>query len=59
MIYDIHTRVYLLLINGVNAKVIQERLRHARINVTLDTYAHIIGDLEAISLTKVENIFLF
>jgi integrase len=36
-----HTHASLLLANGVNAKVIQERLGHSRIDTTLNTYSHV------------------
>jgi integrase len=35
-----HTHASLLLANGVNVKVIQERLGHSRIDTTLNTYSH-------------------
>ncbi|MEW4328217.1 site-specific integrase [Rossellomorea marisflavi] len=36
-----HTHASILLANGVNVKVIQERLGHSRISTTLDTYSHV------------------
>lgn len=41
-----HLQASLLLAAGVNPKVIQERLGHARINVTMDTYAHLMPTLQ-------------
>lgn len=41
-----HLQASLLLAAGVNAKVIQERLGHSRINVTMDTYAHLMPTLQ-------------
>jgi len=37
-----HTCATLLLYEGVYPKLIQEQLAHASINITLDTYSHVI-----------------
>ena len=42
-----HTHATLLLANGVPPKVIQERLGHAQITITLDIYAHAIPAMHA------------
>lgn len=36
-----HTHATLLLAEGVHPKLVQERLRHSRISVTMDTYSHV------------------
>ncbi|SUP42838.1 site-specific integrase [Veillonella criceti] len=36
-----HTHATLLLLAGVNPKIVQERLGHASIDMTLDTYSHL------------------
>jgi integrase len=41
-----HTSATLLLLQGVHAKVVQERLGHANISMTLDTYSHVLPELE-------------
>lgn len=41
-----HTMATLLLIRNVNPKVVQERLGHSTIKVTLDTYSHVIPSLQ-------------
>lgn len=41
-----HTSATLLLSAGVHPKVVQERLGHSRINVTLDTYSHVMPELQ-------------
>jgi integrase len=41
-----HTCATLLLTAGVHPKVVQERLGHARIEVTLDTYSHVMPTLQ-------------
>ena len=40
-----HTAATLLLLQGVHPKVVQERLGHATISMTLDTYSHLIPSL--------------
>jgi len=41
-----HTWATLALRAGVNPKVVQERLGHANIRITLDTYSHVLPDLQ-------------
>lgn len=40
-----HTHATLLLVQGVNPKVVSERLGHATIKITLDTYTHVLPSL--------------
>ena len=40
-----HSAATRLLIQGVHPKVVQERLGHSSITVTLDTYSHLIPSL--------------
>ena len=41
-----HTCATLLLSEGVNAKVVSELLGHASITITLNTYAHVLPDMQ-------------
>ena len=41
-----HTHATLLLAQGVHPKVVQERLGHASISITMDTYSHVIPGLQ-------------
>ncbi|MFC1956682.1 site-specific integrase [Chloroflexota bacterium] len=41
-----HTHASLLLKQGVHPKVVQERLGHATISTTLDTYSHVTPGLQ-------------
>lgn len=41
-----HTHATLLLESGINVKVTQERLGHARITTTLDTYSHVTPTMQ-------------
>src|SRR5207302_2888348 len=37
-----HTAATLLLAQGVHPKIVQERLGHSQISLTLDTYSHVL-----------------
>ena len=41
-----HTSATLLLSAGVHPKVVQERLGHSQISVTLDTYSHVLPTMQ-------------
>lgn len=41
-----HTHASILLQQGVHAKVVQERLGHTDIGMTLNTYSHLIGGMQ-------------
>jgi integrase len=41
-----HTCATLLLSEGVNAKVVSEMLGHASITITLNTYSHVLPDMQ-------------
>jgi len=41
-----HTHATLLLAAGANIKVVSERLGHSSIQITLDTYAHVLPEME-------------
>lgn len=41
-----HTHATLLLQQGVNPKIVQERLGHSSIKVTMDTYSHVLPDMQ-------------
>ena len=41
-----HTHATMLLRQGVPAKIVSERLGHANIGVTLDTYSHVLPDMQ-------------
>jgi integrase len=48
-----HTHATLALQAGVHPKVVSERLGHANVSITLDTYSHAIPALEEEAATKV------
>ena len=41
-----HTAATLLLQAGVHLKIVSERLGHASITITLDTYSHVLPDMQ-------------
>jgi integrase len=41
-----HTCATLLLSQGVNVKVVSEMLGHASITITLNTYSHVLPDMQ-------------
>jgi len=54
-----HTHASLLLKQGVHPKIVQERLGHASIGMTLDTYSHVAPGLQeaaASSFDKILNV---
>ena len=42
-----HTHATLALAAGVHPKVVSERLGHANVSITLDTYSHVIPAMQA------------
>lgn len=41
-----HTSATLALALGIHPKIVSERLGHSTINITLDTYSHVIPGLQ-------------
>ena len=52
-----HSCATLLLAGGENMKVIQERLGHADVNLTLSTYSHVLDGMQAQASDKLETMF--
>jgi integrase len=56
-LYDLrHTMATLLLSEGVNPKIVSERLGHASIVLTLDTYSHVLPDMQKGATEKLEKL---
>ena len=56
-LYDLrHTHATLLLTNGENPKVAAERLGHSTIVLTLDTYSHVLPDMQQQAGERIENL---
>lgn len=56
-LYDLrHTTATLLLMSGENPKVVSERLGHASIVLTLDTYSHVLPTMQKEATNKMERL---
>ncbi|AAW39345.1 tyrosine-type recombinase/integrase [Dehalococcoides mccartyi] len=53
-----HTHASLLLKQGVHPKIVQERLGHGSIQITLDTYSHVAPGLQQAAASKFDDIVL-
>jgi integrase len=42
-----HAHATLMLMQGVHPKIVSERLGHASIGITLDTYSHVLPGMQA------------
>lgn len=45
----------ILLKAGIHPKIVQERLGHSSINVTLDTYSHVLPNLQEAVLKNIDD----
>lgn len=52
-----HTSATLLINQGVHAKIISERLGHADIRITMDTYGHALQSADKEAANKLDSIF--
>jgi integrase len=52
-----HTHATLLLRQGINIKVISERLGHSTVAMTLDTYSHLMPDMQETAVKALEEMF--
>lgn len=51
-----HTHASLMLKQGIHPKVVQERLGHSTIAITLDTYSHVAPGLQEAAAKRFDNI---
>lgn len=51
-----HTHASLMLKQGIHPKVVQERLGHASIQMTLDTYSHVAPGLQQAAADSFDNL---
>lgn len=55
-LYDLrHTCATLLLLAGENPKVVSERLGHSSVTMTLDTYSHVLPNMQKAATVKLEK----
>ena len=51
-----HTHATLLLKGGIHPKIVSERLGHANIGITLDTYSHVLPGLQEKAAERFDNL---
>ena len=51
-----HTHATLLLSQKINPKIVQERLGHSTITLTLDTYSHLVPDIQKEAVKALDNL---
>jgi len=51
-----HTHATILLGDGVHPKLVQERLRHSRISVTMDTYSHVTPTMRSGTASRFDGL---
>ena len=51
-----HTAATLMLTQGIHPKVVQERLGHSSISLTLDVYSHVIPSIQGEVAEKLDNL---
>jgi integrase len=52
-----HTAASLMLLKDVNVKVVSERLGHASIQLTLDTYSHLLPGMQQVAAQRMDAFF--
>ena len=52
-----HSHASLMLKQGIHPKIVQERLGHANIAVTLDTYSHVAPGLQQAAAKRFDEAF--
>ncbi len=53
-----HTHASLMLKQGVHPKIVQERLGHSSIQITLDTYSHVAPGIQKAAANRFDDILL-
>jgi integrase len=51
-----HTAATLMLQEGIHPKVIQERLGHSQISITMDTYSHVLPAMQEEAAQKLDDL---
>ena len=46
-----------MLAQGIHPKIVQERLGHSTIAMTLDTYSHVVPGLQEAAAKKFDSLF--
>jgi integrase len=45
----------MLLQQGVHPKIVQERLGHSQVSITLDTYSHVLPGMQAQAVQQLQE----
>ena len=53
-----HSNATALIMAGVNPKVVQQRLGHSDVNITLNTYTHVLPEMDIEAAEKLDYIML-
>ena len=53
-----HSHATALIKAGVNPRVVQERLGHADVSITLNTYTHVLPEMDIDAAEKIDNMIL-
>jgi integrase len=51
-----HAHATVLLQHGVHPKIVSERLGHAGVTITLDTYSHVLPNLQAEAVALLDTL---
>ena len=51
-----HTHASMFLLLNVNPKIVSERLGHASIQITLDTYSHLLPGLQEAAMERFDDV---
>lgn len=52
-----HTAATLLLVEGVNPKIVAERLGHSKVGITLDLYSHVVPSMQKDAAARLDRLF--
>jgi len=53
-----HTHATILLSKNINPKIVQERLGHSTVSITMDIYSHVTPNMQKEVSEKIENMFV-
>jgi integrase len=51
-----HTHATLMLKQGIHTKVVSERLGHSTIGITLDTYTHVLPNMQKVAADQLDQL---
>jgi integrase len=53
-----HTSASLMLQEGIHPKIVQERLGHSKISITLDTYSHVLPGIQEEAAQRLDELIV-